>query len=190
MSMPFSSSSCPPSQPQAPHAQGQPQAHGAQGQPQPPHAPGQPQPAPAPAAVQPQHNGTAAWALGFLSYLPIPFFNFLITGLVQFFVGRSQIKHGGVAAENGRRAANWGLTQVTWFVLLLVSVSPLFIGYLVTGDESYEPPTWMAVPAMAMVGIYFVLGILSLVYSVAGTVIAAQGRAARLPAIPFLRAKR
>ena len=70
----------------------------------------------------PPPNGTVAWALGFLAYIPIPFFNVLIAGVAQVIAGRKQRKHGGLAAENGRRAANWGLTQLTWAVLMGVVV--------------------------------------------------------------------
>ena len=68
----------------------------------------------------PPRNGTIAWALGFLAYIPVPFLGLVVAGITQLVVGLGQRKHGGLAAVNGVRAANWGLTQLCWPLLLAI----------------------------------------------------------------------
>lgn len=63
------------------------------------------------AGALPARTGTIASAIGFTACLPIPILNMLVSGLCQVLVGRAQNQHGGVAAGNGARAANWGLVQ-------------------------------------------------------------------------------
>lgn len=161
-----------------------------------------PHPAPASAASEPavavapaepalpQQRGTVAWALGFLAYIPIPMVNVLIVGAVQLVVGLSQREHGGLAAANGVRAANWGLTQLCYPVLLAITVT---VGLLTgtpsgTGGVVFHPA--MNAVVLTLLGLWFVVGILELVYSIVGTVQAHRGRPVRLPVIPFLRAPR
>ncbi|WP_440712553.1 DUF4870 domain-containing protein [Gordonia sp. FQ] len=134
----------------------------------------------------PPPNGTVAWALGFLAYIPIPFFNVLIAGVAQVIAGRKQRKHGGLAAENGRRAANWGLTQLTWAVLMGVVV--LLTQLTGTPRESggVQPPPVLDAIMTGFIISYFVLGAIQLVYAITGTVKAGRGQLVWLPAIPFL----
>lgn len=151
-----------------------------------------PSPGPDPASTparpaMPQQRGTVAWALGFLACLPIPMVNVLIVGVVQLVVGLAQRKHGGLAAVNGVRAANWGLTQLCWPVLLVITMT---VGLLTgtpsgTGGVVFDPA--MNAVVFGVIGLWFVVGILELVYAVVGTVQAHRGRRVRLPVIPFLR---
>lgn len=151
-------------------------------------------PAPAGAPVgrpaPPEPRGTAAWALGFLAYIPIPFVNMLVSGAVQLFVGLAQRKHGGLAAVNGVRAANWGLIQLCYLGLFLVTA----VLYGLTGDRGLDPGlTPHNVAMVAFIGVtvlYFVLALMQLIYSIVGTVQAAKGQEVRLPVIPFVRARR
>lgn len=138
-------------------------------------------------AAPPQ--GTIAWALGFLAYIPIPFFNVVISGLTQTIVGMRLRKHGGLAAENGRRAANWGLTQLTWFVLALLCISPIWVMMAMADGRPVEPPPALVALAISMLVLYLVLGLAQAIYAIIGTVLASQGKVARLPAIPYLRKK-
>lgn len=138
-------------------------------------------------AAPPQ--GTIAWALGFLAYIPIPFFNVVISGLTQTIVGMRLRKHGGLAAENGRRAANWGLTQLTWFVLALLCISPIWVMMAMADGRLVEPPPALVALAIGMLVLYLVLGLAQAIYAIIGTVLASQGKVARLPAIPYLRKK-
>ena len=136
-------------------------------------------------------NGTVAWALGFLAYVPIPFVNVLVAGLAQLVVGLRQRRHGGLAAENGVRAANWGLTQLSWPVLMAVALTIAAL----TGEPSATGDGVRFIPVMTgivftLLGLYFVLGLLQLVYAIVGTVQANKGARVRLPVIPFLRGAR
>lgn len=138
----------------------------------------------------PARTGTAAWALGFLAYLPIPFGNLVIAGLVQLVAGLAQRKHGGVAAVNGVRAANWGLTLLCWPVLMAVALP---LGYL-TGTPTPSGATEIA-PVMeavifGLIGVYVLLCIAQMIYSIAGTLQSSRGKAVQLPVIPFLSAPR
>ncbi|MEE1618378.1 hypothetical protein [Brachybacterium sp. J153] len=139
----------------------------------------------------PPRNGTVAWALGFLAYVPIPFVNVLVAGLAQLVVGLRQRRHGGLAAVNGVRAANWGLTQLCWPVLMLATFA---IGMLTgtpspTGDGVLFTPVMNAL-MFTMIGLFLVLGLAQLIYAIVGTVQASKGARVGLPAIPFLRAPR
>src|SRR5690606_16990569 len=115
-----------PSAPQPPYGTQQPPNVAAPAAQQTPHAAApdaaQPPSAGAPAApdAAPPPHGTVAWAMGFLAYIPLPIVSMVIAGVTQLFVGLAQRKHGGLAAANGVRAANWGLTQLSWPVLMVI----------------------------------------------------------------------
>jgi len=148
--------------------------------------------APDPARIgAPERTGTVAWALGFLAYFPIPVLGLILAGLVQLIVGLAQRKHGHLAAVNGIRAANWGLTQLCWPVLMALT---LVIAVL-TGSPSPTGDGVRFLPGMETLvfvelGLFFAVGLLQLVYAIVGTVQASRGRRVRLPVIPFLRAPR
>jgi uncharacterized Tic20 family protein len=161
--------------------------HPSASQPAPGGFPGRPS-APAPVPGRPR-NGTIAWALGFLAYLPIPFLGVIVAGIVQLCVGLAQRRHGGLAAANGVRAANWGLTQLCWPVLMATTLT---LGAL-TGSPGESGVTFTPVMnalVFTMIGLYLVLGIAQLVYAIIGTVQASGGKRVRVPVIPFLRAPR
>ena len=146
--------------------------------------------APDPARIgAPERTGTVAWALGFLAYFPIPVLGLILAGLVQLIVGLAQRKHGHLAAVNGIRAANWGLTQLCWPVLMALSLTLAAL----TGEPSPTGDGMRFTPVMegivfTMLGLYLLLGLMQLVYAIVGTVQASKGRVVRLPVIPFLRA--
>lgn len=111
------------------------------------------QPATAPLHPQvPQHQqaqylpvpptGAASYALGFLAFIGIPFLSILVAGIVMAAMYPSAKSRGGLAAENARRAANWGITAalvaaatlVTHFVLLFTMTgTPLADGFYPLG---------------------------------------------------------
>lgn len=139
---------------------------------------------------RPQRNGTIAWALGFLAYIPFPIVNFIVTSLVQLFVGLAQRKHGGLAAKNGVRASNWGLTQLV--ILLAWIVAVILVDTLL--DWPAKDPYGSTTDGTAHDGVLALLGfallafgILVLVYTIAGTVRAAKGKDVGLVVIPFIR---
>lgn len=149
-----------------------------------------PAPAPGPAPAAPARTGTVAWALGFLAYIPIPFLGLIVAGITQLIVGLGQRKHGGLAAINGVRAANWGLTQLCWPVLMTLTI---LLGALTgspgeSGGVSFTPA--MEVVAFSVTGLYLLVSLAEAVYAIVGTVMASKGKMVRLPVIPFLRAPR
>ena len=88
------------------------------------------------------------------------------------------------------RAANWGLTQLCWPLLLAISVT---IGVL-TGSPSPSgglvfTPVMNGV-VFTVLGLYFLVAVMEAVYAIVGTVKASKGLEVRLPVIPFLRAPR
>ncbi|MGP9706296.1 hypothetical protein [Brachybacterium sp. AOP24-D1-21] len=146
---------------------------------------------PAPTPPVPARNGTIAWALGFLAYFPIPFVGLVIAGITQLIVGLRQRKHGGLAAVNGVRAANWGLTQLCWPVLMALTmlIAVLTGAPSPTGDGMMFHPV-MNVLVFTVLGLFFIVCLLQAVYAIVGTVVASKGRRVGLPVIPFLRAPR
>ncbi|MFX4272076.1 DUF4870 domain-containing protein [Propionibacteriaceae bacterium Y1685] len=146
----------------------------------PPQAPGQ---------VPPQRTGRVAWVVGFLTYIPIPFVHLVVAAVTMLVVGLLQRKHGGIAARNGTRAANFGLT------LLLV---PLIIGAAMAIGIATGTPTsdgvrmqpWADGMMFGAITIYLVMSLVSGIYAIAGTVWSGKGEEARLPAVPFIRAPR
>lgn len=139
--------------------------------------------------TRPEPHGTVAWALGFLAYLPIPVVGLIVAGIAQVIAGLAQRKHGGIAALNGVRAANWGLTQLCWPVLMVITIAIGIITGEPTGDGIDFAPA-MDVLAIVMACLFFVIALLEAIYAIVGTVQSSRGREVRLPVIPFLRARR
>lgn len=130
-------------------------------------------------------KGTVAWAIGFLAYLPIPFFGNVISAVVQLLVGLAQRKHGILAAANGTRAANWALSQL----IVLAVLFALAVGSIVLEDGGDVAQQWSAVSIMAMGLGYVAFGVALLVYAIVGTVQASGGRLVSLPVLPLLRTR-
>src|SRR5699024_5223242 len=125
----------------------------------------------------PPRNGTIAWALGFLAYIPVPFLGLVVAGITQLVVGLGQRKHGGLAAVNGVRAANWGLTQLCWPLLLAISMT---IGVLTGSPSPSGGGGIVFTPVMngvvfTVLGLYFLVAVMEAVYAIVGTVKASKG---------------
>lgn len=136
---------------------------------------------------EPVRHGTIAWALGFLAYLPIPVVGLLVAAIAQVVVGLRQRRYGGLAAVNGVRAANWGLTQLCWPVLMVITVA---LGALTGTPSSGGGITFtplMNTLTFTMLGLLFLVALMEAIYAIVGTVLASKGRPVRLPVIPFLR---
>jgi uncharacterized Tic20 family protein len=137
-----------------------------------------PAPAYAPAAASPS-TGTANYAFGFLAYIPIPVVSLLVAAIVMIAMRPSAIRKGGVAAENGRRAANWGLTILTVYVI--IAIAEIILGISFAGSHGFFP---IGSPVL----LYFALGIAHLVVTIAGTVTANRGKVFdNRIAIPYFR---
>lgn len=135
--------------------------------------------------VQPARipTGTLSWALGFLIFLVIPFVSGIISGAAMALSFGASAKHGGIARENARSAANWGLTYVTVSVVLLIVHIILVVG--LTGGAGARG----FYPIGIAITLYFALSILHVVLVIVGTVKASSGKVMRVPfAIPYIRA--
>jgi hypothetical protein len=157
------------------------QGHPAPGYP----APGYPAPGyPAgtyPAAVPPR--GLLPWALGLLILIPFPFVGGLASGIAMAVSGGTSRRFGGVAGENARAAANWGLTY------LLVSTVLLISHFVILFSLTADSPSSGFYPIGIPITIYFALSAFHVVLVIMGMVKASGGRVMRVPfAIPYLRA--
>jgi uncharacterized Tic20 family protein len=137
-----------------------------------------PAPAYAPAAALPA-TGTASYGFGFLAYIPIPVVSLLVAAIVMIALRPGAILKGGVAAENGRRAANWGLTILTVYVVIVVAEVVLGISF--AGSHGFFP---IGAPVL----LYLALCVAHLVVVIAGTVSANRGHVFdNKIAIPYFR---
>jgi uncharacterized Tic20 family protein len=149
--------------------------------PQPTHQPS-PQPYP-PAAYQqplaPPATGALPYGLGFLAYIPIPYLNLIIAGIVMASIYPSQKTKGDLAAENARNAANWGLSLILYMVLDIL----FFVILLVSNGDSTG-----FFPVGIPVVIFLALGVAHLVVIIMGLVAANKRAVLRNRiAIPFMR---
>ncbi|PUB25586.1 uncharacterized protein DUF4870 [Promicromonospora sp. AC04] len=127
-------------------------------------------------------TGAVSYALGFLAFIGIPFLSLLVAGIVMAAVYPSAKRKGGLAAENARRAANWGITAfliatitlVTHFVLLFTATGTSL------GDGFY--------PVGIPITIFAATFVVHLVVIICGLVKANRREVLRNPlAIPFIR---
>ena len=124
-------------------------------------------------------SGALPYGLGFISYLPIPFLNLIITGVVMAAVYPGQRRKSPLAAENARRAANWGLTVIAARVVMVVLC--LGVIAIVHGTENGQLGL---IPLL----IYPAVGVAHLVVIINGLAKAKRGAIFENPiAIPFLR---
>lgn len=130
----------------------------------------------------PQATGKEAYLLGFLAYIPVPFLGSLVAGAAMALAYRGQRHKSALAAENARRAANWGLTYVLATVVVLVATA---LGGLAANRAGGSDGP------LAVLALLLPLGIAHLMVTIRGVVLAGRGEVFRNPiAIPFLRAGR
>lgn len=153
-------------QPQPPH-QGQPPSYGA---PAPYVMP------PAPYGVQP--TGSIAWGMGLLVLVPFPIVSTLLAGVLMIVLGRSQRKNGPLAAANGIRAANWGVTFLVVSVLLWVAHFAVLAA--VGSSTSFYP---VGIP-ITILGVFTIAHI---VVCALGLTKAKKGQVLNVPVIPAIR---
>jgi uncharacterized Tic20 family protein len=143
--------------------------------------PAAPQPSAQPAYVAPTPTGALSWGLGFLAFIPIPYVGFVVTGIVMAAVYPGQRQKSALAAENGRRAANWGLTLIA--VLAAMVLLAVMLSFAFRGNRDLAPF------ASAPFVIYLILGVVHLVTIIRGLLAANRGQVLDVPlAIPFFRA--
>jgi uncharacterized Tic20 family protein len=145
-----------------------------------------PPPPPAYAAAPPaRHTGTAAWALGFLAYIPIPFVAQIVTGLVMAAVYPNHKRRGPVAQANARNAANWGLTYAV-LTVVFIGLSILFAALITNGGTTTASADVGVLPLVPIL-LWMLLGLVHIVVVIVGTVQASKGAVFRFPlAIRFI----
>lgn len=128
----------------------------------------------------PPATGALPYGLGFLAYIPIPYLSLVIAGIVMASVYPSQKKKGGLAAENARHAANWGLSLIVYMVLAFL-VFAVLLATRPEGSTGFFP---VGIPVL----VFFALGIAHLVVIIMGLVAANKRTVMRNRiAIPFIR---
>ena len=144
-----------------------------------------PYPQDAPQQIPPPgYKGTAAWAMGFLAYIPIPFFAQFVTGLVMAGVYPSHKKRGPIAQANARNAANWGLTY-SILTVVFVGLAIVFASIVSSGGDAASEQS-RALPFIPL-GLWLVLNLVHVVVVIVGTVQASKGAVFRFPlAIRFI----
>jgi uncharacterized Tic20 family protein len=125
-------------------------------------------------------TGRLSWALGFLAYIPIPFFSLLIAAVAILVTARTRRRSADqLVRGNATNAANWALT-----ILVVIGLCAVYFAVMVSIEEFRTAGFF---PIGAVIIVFFVLAIAHLIVTVAGT-IAATTRVFRAPiAIPFLR---
>lgn len=154
---------------------------------QPPYGPSGPwQHGPVPPAgygipPRPTRTGDGAWWAGLVVFALIPFVSSLAAGITQWLVGRGQQKHGPLAAENGRRAANWGMTYL--LATLVLVGGHFFLLYLLTRDGSSIGGFY---PFGIIITVWMAYTVVHVVVSIWGGIVAKSGRVFKLNGLPFL----
>jgi len=123
-------------------------------------------------------RGTVSYGLGFLAFLPLPVVSMLIGAIAMIALYPHQRRRGGLASENGRHAANWGLTVLSAMFVLGAGFATLLIA---TGSTS------RIAPLLATLG-YVGLSLVHVSVLIIGVFRTISGRIFDNPlAIPFIR---
>lgn len=142
--------------------------------------PRQPYPVPPPG-----QKGTAAWALGFLAYVPIPLVAQLMTGLIMAGVYPIHKKRGPIAHANARNAANWGLTYSVLTVVFF-GIAILFAAILTNGGTTTASGETTMFPLIPL-ALWCLMTVVHVIVTITGTVKASKGKVFRVPfAIRFI----
>lgn len=134
---------------------------------------------------QPRHSatGAGAWWAGLTVLFLFPFLSSIAAGVVQWLIGRGQVKNGPVATANGRRAANWGMTYLISTVLLVGGHFLLL--WILTRDA--DASTLGFYPLGILLTVWGVHTLAHIVVSIWGGVVAGAGKVFWANGIPFLR---
>lgn len=126
-------------------------------------------------------NGAVAWALGLLVFAFFPLLSSLVGGGAMIVAGRLQRTNGPLAAENGRRAANWGLTYVLATVVLLGTHFGLLIGL-----QGRIPPGFF--PMGIFITLWLLVSLVHVAVCIVGLVKANSMKVVPWDGIPFFGA--
>lgn len=120
----------------------------------------------------------SAWGIGLLVFTFLPFVSGILAGTTMLIMGRMQRTKGPLAAENGRRAANWGLTYLLASVLLVgAHIAVLFA---VQYSTTFFP---VGIPLT----IWGVITVAHIIATIVGLVMANGNKVVKWNGIPFFR---
>ncbi len=123
-------------------------------------------------------TGRTPYLLGLLAWLPIPFFSVLIAGIAMAAAYPRQRKLSAHAAENARRAANWGLTYALGMTL---SIATALITFAATASSNPDAAPWQMLSILPIFG----WGAMHLVIIIVGLTCTSRGEVFTPPAVPF-----
>lgn len=141
-----------------------------------------PAPQPGPPAAPPERVEILAWAGGLAVLLCVPYFVGMLAGLLMVLIGLTTRRKGPLTAENGRRAANWGLT----FGLVSVVTAGVFFAMLF-GSE--DPNAYSGLPLGTPPIIWLAFAAVHLVLTIIAMARGGSGRLAPALGIPYFRVK-
>lgn len=125
-------------------------------------------------------TGAMAWGLGLLVLIPIPFISAIVAGIAMIIAGLSQRQAGGIARENGRNAANWGVTFIVLTVLLVGGHFILL--FILTGDGTKLTGFY---PLGILLTVWAATVVTHIILSIAGIVRASRQQVLAPVALPF-----
>lgn len=128
--------------------------------------------------------GRTSYLLGLLAWLPIPVVSVLIAGAAMAAAYPAQRTRSALAAENARRAANWGVTYALGVVLSIATTLVLDLAAPGAGTTGSEPTPWQLLSLSPI----FVLGFGHLLITIIGLRRTSRGELFQPPAVPFFRA--
>lgn len=132
---------------------------------------------------QPRHGttGAGAWWAGLTVLFLFPFLSSIAAGVAQWIIGRGQAKRGPLAAANGRRAANWGMTYLISTIVLVGGHFLLL--WVLTRDGS----TVDFFPLGILLSLWGLHTLAHLVVSIWGGIAAGAGRVFWANGLPLLK---
>lgn len=139
----------------------------------------------APPYQRPPANGAIAWIVGLVVLVCLPFVGSILAAVLMITLGLAQRGKGALAAHNGIRAANWGLTYLISTVVL-VGGHFLALWYL-TRDGGTIGGFF---PFGIIISLWGVVSLWHVVVCVWGTVVTARNQPFGGNGIPFIRESR
>lgn len=132
-----------------------------------------------------QDTGAAAWLVGLTVLLCFPFISSLIAGVLMIGVGLTARGKGGLAAHNGVRAANWGMTYLL-ATIVLVGGHFLMLWYLMVNNPDAVGGLF---PFGILIALWVLVSVWHVVVCIWGGVVAGRAEPFRGNGIPFFRVR-
>ncbi len=123
------------------------------------------------------------WGMGLLILTLVPVLSSIVAGIAMIVSGRMQRANGPLAEENGRRAANWGLTYLIATVLLMGAHFTILIAFQDNIPDGFFP---MGI----FVTLWAAISLVHIIVSIVGLVAAHSMKVVKWNGIPFFRGRR